>query len=260
MITGGASGIGKSIAQLFHNHGAKLIILDIQEDLGHQLCDTLGGTAIFFHGDVSIEADVSRAIDLAIENFGQLDIMVNNAGITGPPTPDIRQVSLANFKRVLDVNLCGVFLGTKHAARVMIPRGRGSIVAIASVCSVAGGLGPHAYTASKHGILGMVRETAAELGMYGIRVNCVSPYAVATSLALPHHLLEDDNGAKEMIVSEFTRNAESLANLKGVTLTTEDVAEAVLYLTGDEAKYVSGHNLIVDGGFTAVNHAFRLYR
>ncbi|CAN6291387.1 unnamed protein product [Urochloa humidicola] len=211
---------------------------------------------MFVHCDVTVEGDVSAAVDAAAARFGALDVMVNNAGITGSKVTDIRDVDFAEVRRVLDVNVHGVFLGMKHAARAMIPQKRGSIVSLASVASVMGGMGPHAYTASKHAVAGLTKSVAAELGRHGVRVNCVSPYAVPTALAMPHL----PQGARaDDAVRDFLAFAGGEANLKDVDLMPRDVAEAVLYLASDEAKYVSALNLVVDGGFTSVNHAMKQF-
>ncbi|KAK1319314.1 Xanthoxin dehydrogenase [Acorus calamus] len=257
LVTGGATGIGESIVRLFHRHGAKVLIVDIKDDLGRQLCSSLNSSAHYLHCDVTVEADVARAVDHAVETFGALDIMVNNAGVAGRPVPDIRDFTFSEFREVFNVNVNGVFLGAKHAARAMVPRGKGSIVSLASVSSVLGGLGPHAYTASKHAVVGLTKSMAAEMGKHGVRVNCVSPYAVPTSLALPH-LPEGEGG--EGVLKWFREFTGGGANLKGVDLEAADVAEAVLYLASDEARYVSGLNLVVDGGFTVVNHSLRVFR
>ncbi|KAJ9540770.1 hypothetical protein OSB04_027276 [Centaurea solstitialis] len=257
LVTGGATGIGECIVRLFHKHGAKVCIVDIEDDRGHQLCQTLGDTTCFIHGDVTIEDDVSRAVDFSVANFGTLDIMVNNAGVGGPPCPDIREFDISTFEKVFDINVKGTFLGMKHAARIMIPLKKGSVVSLCSVASALGGLGPHAYTGSKHAVLGLTKSVAAELGQHGIRVNCVSPYAVLTNLALAH-LPEDER--TEDAKAGFRDFVGKNANLQGVDLVTEDVANAVLFLASDEARYISGDNLFVDGGFTSTNHSLRVFR
>lgn len=180
--------------------------------------------------------------------------MVNNAGVSGAKITDIRNVSLDEFKRVFDVNVNGVFLGMKHAARAMIPRRRGSIISLASVSSVLGGFGPHGYTGSKHAVLGLTKSVASELGKHGIRVNCVSPYAVPTELSMSH-LPEEER--TEDAIKGFLSFVGSHGNLKGVDLMPEDVAYAVLYLASDESKYVSGLNLTVDGAVSCVNTTLR---
>ncbi|XVF40812.1 hypothetical protein PTKIN_Ptkin01aG0146400 [Pterospermum kingtungense] len=259
LVTGGATGIGESIVRLFHKHGAKVCVVDVQDNLGQQVCESLGNgpNVCFFHCDVTIEEEVQSAVDFAVNKFGTLDIMVNNAGISGPPYPDIRNYDISDFKRVMDVNVKGVFLGMKHAARFMIPSGKGSIISTCSVSSVIGGLGPHAYTGSKHAVLGLNKNVAAELGKYGIRVNCVSPYAVATDLSFAH-LPEDER--TEDAVTGFRAFIGRNANLNGVELIADHVANAVLFLASDEAGYISGDNLMVDGGFTSVNHSLRVFR
>lgn len=177
--------------------------------------------------------------------------MFNNAGIADENKPRIIDNEKADFERVLSINVTGVFLGIKHAARVMIPARRGSIISTASVSSRVGAAASHAYCCSKHAVLGLTRNAAVELGQFGIRVNCLSPYALSTPLAKKFVGL-DDEGLENLM--------NSLGNLKGVTLKAEDVANAALYLASDEGRYISGHNLFIDGGFTIYNPSFQMFQ
>ncbi|GLU03349.1 hypothetical protein SLE2022_205520 [Rubroshorea leprosula] len=250
---------GESIVHLFHRHGAKVCIVDVQDNLGLHVCESLGGdpNACFFHCDITIEEEVCSAVGFALNKFGTLDIMANNAGISGAQCFDIRNYDLSEFEKVFDVNVKGVFLRMKHAARIMIPLKKGSIISLCSVASAIGVLGPYAYTESKHAVLGLNKNVAAELGKYGIRVNCVSPYAVPTNLSLAH-LPEEER--TEDAWTGFRAFVAKNANLDGVELTADDVANAVLFLASDEARYVSGANLTVDCGFTSVNHCLRVFK
>ncbi|KAK1311156.1 Momilactone A synthase [Acorus calamus] len=251
IITGGASGIGECTARLFSNHGAKVVITDVQDDLGHSVCESIGrDSANYVHCDVTNEPDVRNAVDEAVAKHGRLDIMFNNAGIIDKPKPSITDVERGDFARVLDTDVVGPFLGVKHAARAMIRARRGGcIVSTASTASVLGGSATCAYTCAKHAVVGLTKDAAAELGRYGIRVNCVSPHGVATPLA---------RAFAGMRAEEMEELMSAHANLKGTgPLKAEDIAEAVLYLASDEARYVSGLNLVVDGGFTVVDSSLR---
>ncbi|KAL2503081.1 Xanthoxin dehydrogenase [Forsythia ovata] len=253
LITGGASGIGEFTAKLFSQHGAKVAIADIQDELGHSVVEAIGtSNSTYIHCDVTNEDDVKNAVDNTVSTYGKLDIMFNNAGIADPNKPRIVDNEKADFERVLSVNVTGVFLCMKHAARVMVPARSGSIISTASVSSTIGGAASHAYCCSKHAVLGLTRNLAVELGQFGIRVNCLAPYALATPLAKKFVGLEND---------EDLENAMSLmGNLKGTNLKAEDVANAALYLASDEAKYVSGHNLFIDGGFSVYNSAIKMFQ
>ncbi|KAG9451879.1 hypothetical protein H6P81_004783 [Aristolochia fimbriata] len=251
IITGGASGIGERAVRLFWSHGAKVIIADIQDALGQAICDQLKDPqhVAYVHCDVSEEEDVRKAVDLAVEKFGRLDIMYNNAGVIDlAGTTSILTLEKEVLERTLRVNLVGAFLGTKHAARVMVPlRIKGCILFTGSATASIACMTEHAYVASKRGILGLAQNVAAELGRYGIRVNCVSPYAVATNITKAAGVVTDDEAAE---LESFMSDA---GNLKGAVLKPEDVARAALFLASDEAGYVSGLNLVVDGGFSISN-------
>ncbi|XP_030548656.1 secoisolariciresinol dehydrogenase-like [Rhodamnia argentea] len=252
LITGGASGIGEITARVFAHHGAKVVIADINDALGHSVCDSLGqDTASFIHCDVTAESQIKAAAAEAISVYGKLDIMFNNAGIVDPKKSRIIDNEKVDFDRVLAVNVTGVFLGVKHAAQAMIPTRRGCIINTASMSSGVSGAASHAYTCAKHAVLGLTRNAAVELGQFGIRVNCLSPYACVTPLATKFVGLGP---------AELEATMDSLSNLKGLTLKAEDVANAALFLASDEARYVSGHNLFIDGGLSIVNPSFNMFQ
>ncbi|XP_040993536.1 secoisolariciresinol dehydrogenase-like [Juglans microcarpa x Juglans regia] len=249
LITGGASGIGESTARLFAEHGAKVIIADIQDELGFSVCQdkSINGDISYVHCDVTSESDVENAVNTAVSKHGKLDIMFNNAGHIGQIHENIVALEQEDYKRVFDVNVLGSFLGAKHAAKVMIPAKRGSILFTASSVTQSHGIASHTYTASKHAVAGLTKNLCVELGQYGIRVNCISPHSVATPMLLKS--IGIDKKKAEEIIS-------SAANLKGAVLEGGDLAEAALFLASEESKYVSGLNLVVDGGYSTTNIAF----
>ncbi|TKY44980.1 Secoisolariciresinol dehydrogenase [Spatholobus suberectus] len=212
LITGGPRGIGECMARLFCKHGAKVVIADIRDQLGQAVQDDIGTKyASYIRCDVSKETDVENAVNTTISKYGKLDIMVNNATIIEDAKPSILNNDVTKFERVVSVNLTGPFLGTKHAARVMIPAKKGSIITIGSVSSSIGGVATHSYTSSKHAVVGLIKNTTAELGKFGIRVNCASPY-ICNEVAKEYFKVNDDG------------SSWVYSNLKGVVLKEEDVA------------------------------------
>ncbi|XP_065855468.1 (+)-borneol dehydrogenase 1-like [Euphorbia lathyris] len=248
IITGGASGIGASTVQLFHENGAKVVIADIQDTLGRALAQKLGQNAIYIRCDVSKEEEISSLVDQTVIKYGKLDIMYNNAGIVDRPFTKFIESKKSDLDRLISINLIGAILGAKHAARVMIPQHKGCILFTASACTEIGGLATQSYALTKHGIWGLSKSLASELSPNGIRVNCISPFGIVTPLG-------GTNPPKPFKhIADFALS--STGNLKGQILKTEDIAKAALYLASDEANHVSGVNLVVDGGFSVVNPSF----
>ncbi|KAG9455159.1 hypothetical protein H6P81_008063 [Aristolochia fimbriata] len=259
IVTGGSRGIGEATVRLFVKHGASVVIGDVDDAAGKSVAASLAPAATFFHCDVRREDDIRHLIDSTVQQHGHLDILFNNAGILGDQSEDrksIQNLDAEEFDRVMQVNARGVALGMKHAARVMVPRRRGCIVSTASVAGVRGGLGPHAYSASKHAIVGLTKNAACELGKFGVKVNCISPFGVATAMLVKAWKEPgEESGSSNAVPTEaevekievFVRN---LGDLKGSTLRATDIAEAALFLASDDSNYVSGHNLVVDGGVT----------
>jgi NAD(P)-dependent dehydrogenase (short-subunit alcohol dehydrogenase family) len=243
VVTGAASGIGAETARRFVANGARVVAADLQEAPGEALVAELGSAARFARCDVTQEADVAAAVDLAVSAFGQLDVMVNNAGIVGAVGP-IASTPAAAFDATLSVLLRGVFLGMKHAARVMVPRKTGVILSLASTAGVVGGLGPHAYTAAKHGVVGLTKSVASELAPHGIRGNAVAPGMTAT--AMTSAVLA---GGPDDI--EKAARAIAKRTALGIAGEPRDIAEALLYLASDDARYVTAHTLVVDSGETS---------
>lgn len=243
VITGASSGIGEASARRFAAEGCRVVLGDIQQDKGKALAEELGDIAAFALCNVVKEDEVAALVDLAISQFGKLDVMFNNAGIVGAKGP-IDETPAEEWLATIDVLLNGVFYGMKHAARVMKPQRSGSIISMSSVAGVTGGLGPHAYAAAKHAVVGMTRNAGAELCGHGIRVNTIAPYSVATSMVADAYL--QDHTAIEA-ATKMLADESPLVNRAG---TADDVANAALWLASDESGYTNGLTLTVDAGIT----------
>ncbi len=256
-ITGAASGFGAATARLFVAEGCRVVLGDIQEAAGAELASALGDAARFTVCDVTKEADVEKLVDLAVGEFGRLDVMFNNAGIVGAVGP-IATTPTAEWLATLDVLLNGVFYGMKHATRVMRPQGSGSIISMASVAGLMGGLGPHAYAAAKHAVVGLTKNVGAEVCRYGIRVNAIAPAGMATAMVA--NVMTGDPTA----IDAAKQSLAASSPLKGRAGVAEDVANAALWLASDESGYTSGHTLTTDAGLTTgarpTNPAFDQYQ
>ena len=252
VVTGGGSGIGRAVAELLAEDGARVAVVDLLPDGGKETVSVIasgGGDAIFVQADVSRWADVNRAVTMAVNDLGPLSIMVNAAGILDGYTP-ADELTTAVWERVIAINLTGTFFGCKRALTEMLERGSGRVVNIASVAGLVGSGGGPAYTASKHGVVGLTRQLALDYAERGITVNAVCPGSVATGLrANSTRILGADAppmrgvGADDAAVRAITP-----AGRRG---TVNEVAGAVRYLVSEAAAYVTGHTLVVDGGWTA---------
>ncbi len=238
IITGGASGIGEGTVRKFIEEGAKCVIADIQSDLANSLAEELGGNTTSFALDVADESQIEACVDFAIETYGKLDIMFNNAGILGSVGP-ISEIDGDGWLRTMDVLLNSVFYGIKHAARVMQKQGSGAIINTASTAGVRAGLGPHVYTAAKHAVVGLSQSFATELGRHGIRVNVIAPGGTISGLTA-------------RLVTGDHQNLDKASTIIGANNPLqragrpEDIANAVLYLASDEASFTNGAVLVVD--------------
>ncbi|KAE9465620.1 hypothetical protein C3L33_02477, partial [Rhododendron williamsianum] len=185
-------------------HGAKVVIADIQDDLGYSLCESIGNKEAisYVRCDVSCDSDVQNVVETAVDKYGKLDIMFSNAGITGNTDPTILSTDQENIKKVFEVNVYGAFSCAKHAARVMIPAKKGSIIFTSSVASATHGDVSHAYLASKHAVVGLAKNLCVELGKYGVRVNCISPFGTATPMMRKTMGMTEDREVEEFVYRE----------------------------------------------------------
>ncbi len=254
VVTGAGSGIGRGIALAMAARGARVASVDLDrasaEETARQVLDA-GGKGVGLAADTSRSADVDRAVSAAVQQLGALDIMVNNAGILDGYF-DVHETDEAVWNRVIAINLTGVFHGCKRALAEMLPRGRGRIINMASVAGLNGTGGGAAYVASKHGVVGLTRQMAVTYSSRGITINAVAPGPILTGLrAHSQQILGPgvpDMSGRGVAVSDEQVRAVAPAGRRG---TVEEIASAVCYLASDEAGYITGHTLVVDGGWRA---------
>jgi NAD(P)-dependent dehydrogenase (short-subunit alcohol dehydrogenase family) len=242
LVTGGSAGIGRATALAFARKGARVVIADVLADQGEQVVkeiEAAGGDAFFVATDVADASQVARMVEETVGRFGRLDCAFNNAGIEGTPAPTV-ECATENWDRTIAVNLTGVWRCMQAEIPHMLAAGRGAIVNNSSVAGLVGFAGIPAYVASKHGVVGLTKTAALEYATQGIRVNAVCPGVIAT----------------EMITRFTHSDPDALAELTstepvGRLGTPDEIADAVVWLCSDEASFVTGQALAVDGGFVA---------
>jgi NAD(P)-dependent dehydrogenase (short-subunit alcohol dehydrogenase family) len=233
IVTGGASGIGRATVELFAEEGARVVIADVNSDLGEEVAAKIGDAAAFKRTDVADADDIQQVVDLAVSHFGGLDIMFNNAGI-GSQFTRLVDNDFSDYERVMSINLFGVIIGTQRAARHMAEHGGGSIINTSSIAALTGGAGPIVYRAAKAAVVHFSRCAAIDLAEYEIRVNCIAPGHIQTAIT------NYDMDAVIRRTQPLQRHGDA-----------GDVANAVLFLASERAAQVTGIVVPVDGGTVA---------
>lgn len=244
VITGGASGMGEATAHVFVREGARVVIGDVQKDKGETVAASIGAECRFVATDVSNSEDVRAIVRAAIDSFGRIDIMYNNAGIGGGEG-SIIDCSEAMFDRIIAVDLKAVWLGMKHALPYLIANGSGSIITTASVSGIMGMPGQGAYGSAKGGVMQLTRVCAIENAAHGVRANCICPGGILTPILYA-------NPAMPMQIDP-AQLALQLAKVQPIPRAgmPDDIANAALWLASDESSFVTGQAIVVDGGWTA---------
>jgi NAD(P)-dependent dehydrogenase (short-subunit alcohol dehydrogenase family) len=241
LITGGASGLGAESARRLAREGAKVVLTDLSADAGEALAREIGDAAIFLTQDVTDEARWTEVVAETKKAFGRLDILVSSAGI-GEGTPLMEQ-GLAEWRRVIAINLDGVFLGMRACAPAMVEAGGGSIINISSILGKVGQPGAAAYCASKGGVLMLTKSAALEWAPAGIRVNSVHPGYIDTPMVSGAiQRSENGNEMKELIISRHALGRLGMAR---------EIADGIVFLASDESSFMTGAELVIDGGYTA---------
>jgi NAD(P)-dependent dehydrogenase (short-subunit alcohol dehydrogenase family) len=242
LVTGGGSGIGRATALAFAREGAKVVIGNRNVQRGDETVSMIrkaGGTGSFQRTDVLVAAEIEALVNHAVTTYGGLDLAFNNAGIEGDVRPLVEETE-ANYDAVMDVNVKGVWLSMKYEIPRIVERGGGAIVNCASVAGLIGFPGIGIYVASKHAVIGLTKNAALEYSAQGIRINAVNPAVIDTEMA-------------DRVAAGANMKKEDLSTLHpiGRIGRVEEVAEAVVWLCSGKSSFVTGHSLIIDGGFTA---------
>ncbi|AUX09542.1 3-oxoacyl-[acyl-carrier protein] reductase [Halalkaliarchaeum desulfuricum] len=241
IVTGGGSGIGQATAKRFAEEGASVVVNDIDVEGGKETVSAIeadGGEAVFVEGDVTDPEDVAETVATALDTFGGLDFAFNNAGIEGASEPSSDQ-PLSNWEKVIDINLTGVFLGLREQIPAMLHDGGGAIVNTASIAGLLGFPNLTPYVASKHGVVGLTKTAALEFSAEGVRVNAVCPGVIETPMV--ERTQEEDPETMEQTIA-----ATPIDRLGQ----PEEIASAVVWLCSEDASFVTGESLVVDGGYS----------
>lgn len=233
IITGGASGMGAADARLFAQEGANVVITDLNEELGQQVADEIGDAALFIKHDVTDAADWKAVVDATVEKFGRVDVLVNNAGIL--KNGDVENTTEADFDLIMNINVKGVYFGMQAVIGLMKEQGSGVIVNMSSAAGLVGQVNTLAYSASKFAVRGMTKQAAMDYGLHGIRVLSVHPGSIVTPMTEYAGVSLDS----PLALAPMNRNGSA-----------EEVARVVAFAASDDAAYMTGTELVVDGGLT----------
>lgn len=246
LITGGASGLGAESARRLAREGAAIVLTDMAVEAGQAVADEImaeGHTALFMAQNVTDEARWAEVVAAVLTRFGRLDVLVNSAGIASGGGP-LLSVTFEDWRNMISINLDGTFLGMKAAAPVMVEAGRGSIINLSSILGKVGLAGAPAYCASKGGVLMLTKATALELAPLGVRVNSVHPGFIETPMVV--NAIQNSENGNEMRDTIISRHAMGRLGV------AREIADGIVFLASDESSFMTGAELVIDGGYTAI--------